>query len=295
MQEYVEVGGLRVTQQVLEDMCAHLAAHGCAFVPDGHAPDLGRFGPYDGVTVSSPEEYVYLLCENPDLNRGFRERFIDPPRSPLTASPTGVLYGAGFPTVTVMQAPQRARNLPPIAAWAGGYRGTLTPWLWVTGGTETGRTAALADVALTAGRAMAEGEAPTGQIIYRRAHDLCEEVNSALGYGEVGHDTKRGVMEPYKTCSLLLLDGLGEERARATELDTLHEILGERWRNGRPTAMASQLRLAQWVGRHARTNQPKAQDMAGKIVGAMCEYGQGLDREAMRAAVKASTVDLDRD
>ena len=134
MSKSVRVGGVEVTQSKLGDMCAYLSAHGCAHVPEGYAPDIGRFRQYEGATIGTPEEYVYLLCENPELDRGFRAAFIDPPRKAALSSPIGILVGAGFPTVITLQASQRLHDLARVDAWADGFKGPLTPWLWVMGG-----------------------------------------------------------------------------------------------------------------------------------------------------------------
>lgn len=290
MSKSVRVGGVEVTQSKLGEMCAYLSAHGCAYVPEGHAPDIGRFRQFEGATISTPEEYVYLLCENPELDRGFRAAFIDPPRKVVLSSPIGILRGAGFPTVIAFQASQHLHDLAQVDAWADGFKGTLTPWLWVMGGTETERTTKLADIAIMAGHAMDLGEAPTGPILYQRAYDLCERVNSADMYGE---RSKWNAMQGPMTCALLLIDGMGEERAGAKELDTLAQIVAARWRDTMPTVLASTLGLSAWSARHARTDQPKARDMAARIVSAMCGYAQGLDREATQRALQASAINLE--
>ena len=85
----------------------------------------------------------------------------------------------------------------------------------------------------------------------------------------------------------------GEERAGAKELDTLAQIVAARWRDAMPTVLASALGLSAWAGRHTRTDQPKARDMAARIVSAMCGYAQGLDREATQRALQVSAIDLE--
>lgn len=54
MSDYVEVGGVRVTQDVLGRAYAWLLSHGCAYVSESVTPSLANFRHPDS-TTSSPD------------------------------------------------------------------------------------------------------------------------------------------------------------------------------------------------------------------------------------------------
>lgn len=286
----VRVGGVEVTQQKLNGMYSWLVSHGCKEMPGGYRPDLERFKPFNGSRVESPEEYIHMLCEYPELNSGFRAAFIDPPKRAEPSSPVGILNAAGFPAVVAIHAPtHRHRKLAELDAWAEGYKGPMTPWLWVMGGSDMDRTITLARIAVKAARAMDRELAPLGPIVYERAHDLCERVNSCDMYGP---NSKWNAMQGPMTCALLLVDGMGQERTGARELDTLSQIVANRWREALPTVLASETGLSTWAAAHDRTDHARAHTMAAQVANALCGYAQGLERGEAERAIREHVIDL---
>ena len=284
MSDYVEVGGVRVTQDVLSQAYAWLVAHGCAYVPEGMTPSLTNFRHPDS-TTSSPEEYMYLIFANPEIApKGFRAAFIDPPAA-MPSSPVAALKAAGFPSIVAIRAPQAmTRRNRQVEAWAKAQCGELAPWLWVKGGRDSDRTMVLARAAFMAKDAM------RGQIVYKLVRDLCEEVNSADMYGE---NSKHNRLAPYRSCALLILDGMGEERTGAKELDTIYQIVVARWRDLLPTAFASGVGLSAWVRAYTAIDRAHSRDLASKVVEGLSGFAQGLSKAEVSEAASAHVIDLD--
>lgn len=284
MSDYVEVGGVRVTQDVLGRAYAWLLSHGCAYVSESVTPSLANFRHPDS-TTSSPEEYVYLIFANPEIApRGFRAAFINPPAA-MPASPVAALKAAGFPGIVAVRAPQAMiRRNRQVEEWASAQCGELAPWLWVKGGREAERTMVLAKAVVLA------NDSVKGQTIYKSVRDLCEEVNSADMYGE---NSKHNRLAPYRACALLILDGMGEERTGSKELDTLYQVVAARWRNLLPTAFASDMGLSAWVKSYATIEKARSRDLASKVVEGLSGFAQGLGRAEVSEAAGAHVIDLD--
>lgn len=289
--DYVEVGGFKVDQALLERAYSWLSPK-FRMLPANYEVKLELFRPYKGASFSCPEEYVYQCFLDPEQVRGFHDAMgigATSTRANLTP-PTVALRNAGFPTVVAWQAPKNPWETDAkIVRWGEGYRGTMTPWLWVKGGARSRRTVALSRAAVMAQHAMDRGLAPSGRISYTTAYDLCETVNSADMYGK---ESKYATARGYGQAALLLVDGLGEERAGARELDTLSRILTARAENGQPTAIATERDLSAWLRHYYRYDHDKAVALGTTIVTALCCYSRQGSREQLTAELSQRLVDL---
>lgn len=283
---------MEISQDLLCLVCNWLAAHGYTNAREGYEPSMERFrDPRNGSTIT-PEEYAYLLFANPEqAPREFRAAFIEPPTDTGPEILTATLRAAGFPAIVATRAPM---STPPergrIEAWADRY-GEAAPWLWVMGGSSTARSTVLAWAAIDVSNAMGAGVPPVNAIVYKHARDLCEEVNSADMYGE---NSKHNAMKPYKACALLILDGMGEERHAARELDTIRQVVDARSRNLLPTVFASTMGLKDWAGSYRSIDHTQARKTAAQITEGLCGFAEGLSKPETAAAVAQHVIGLGR-
>ena len=284
------MGGVDVNQETLNRAFSWLISHGCSQIDEDYQPDISKFGPYaDAITC--PEEYVYLLFDGQLAYKGFRAEFVDrgKDREACLRPRIFVLNKARFPYQAVVT-PRKGTIREDLAAWAEGYKGQGTPWLWVCGGNDSyARTEALADVATKVAHMMDLHRAPEGHILYVRAHDLCEQVNTSDFYGE---HSKWATLQEFMKCDLLFIDGIGEERAGSKELDTLSQLINVRWAEARPTVIASAEGCLKWVSAYNLADRRKAREMGQKVITAMCGYRPDISREQARKEIVKTHIDL---
>lgn len=282
--------GVEMNKEFLCNVCAWLASHGYCNVREGYEPSMERFrDPRNGSTIT-PEEYAYLLFANPEqAPKEFRTAFIDPPQQVGPEILTAMLRAAGFPAFIATRAP--SSTVPEhgkIEEWADRH-GEAAPWLWVMGGSDTERTTVLAWAAIDVSSAMGAGVPPIGAIVYKHLRDLCEEVNSADLYGE---NSKHNAMKPYKTCAVLIIDGMGEERHGARELDTIRQVVDARCRNLLPTVFASAMGLKDWASTYGGADYTQAHKTAAQIAEGLCSFAEGLSKSETAATVAQHVIDL---
>lgn len=295
-EEAVEVGGVKVDQGKLKRMFFWLASHGSKFVPEGHMPDMGRFAPpSDPNLITEPEEYVYLILSDPSVApRGFRQTFISPDGRERHRSAAAFLKEAGFPATTVAAANSRAYTKSErVKEWASEYHGPLSPWLWVSGGSESLRALVLAMAAFGAAESadVLGIEPPT--VMYAHAQELCHRVNSADMYGP---NSKWNAIQGVMTCGILALVEMGTEHVAPRELDTIHQVLTARSREGHATLIASERGLATWKAERERVSDTQARDVCEAVTSGLCAYMDWqTDHEAATKAIRSHVIDLDRD
>ena len=292
MNDTAQGEGVKMNREFLANVCTWLAAHGIFNIAEGYEPSMERFRDPRNSSTIYPEEYAYLLFANPEqAPREFRAAFIEPPTDAGPEVLTATLRAAGFPAIVATRAPM---STPPergrIEAWADRY-GEAAPWLWVMGGSSTARSTVLAWAAIDVSNAMGAGVQPVGAIVYKHARDLCEEVNSADMYGE---NSKHNAMKPYKACALLILDGMGEERHAARELDTIRQIIDARCQNLLPIAFASTVGLKDWAGSYRSIDHTQARKTAAQITEGLCGFAEGLSKPETAAAVAQHVIGLGR-
>lgn len=290
MNDVVPCGGVEINAEYLRSVCDWLASHGYCNAREGYEPSLERFRDPRNSSTIYPEEYAYLLFSNPgQAPREFRAAFIDPPQQVGPEILTTVLGAAGFPAIVATRAPM---STPPqhakVEEWANRY-GEAAPWLWVMGGSDTERSTVLAWAAIEVANAMGAGVGPQGAITYKHVRDLCEEVNSSDLYGE---NSKHNAMKPYKTCAVLIIDGMGEERHGARELDTIRQVVDARCRDLLATVFASAMGLKDWAANYGRSERPQARQTAAQITDGLCAFAEGLSKAETAAAVAQHVIDL---
>lgn len=283
---------VEISQDLLCRVCDWLAAHGYANAREGYEPSMERFRDPRNSSTITPEEYAYLLFANPwQAPRAFRAAFIDTPTEAGPEILTATLRAAGFPTIVATRAPTTA---PPqrgrLEAWADSY-GEAAPWLWVMGGSDTDRETVLAWAAITVSNVMGAGAQPISAIVYRNVRDLCEEVNSADMYGA---NSKHNTMKPYKSCALLLLDGMGEERHGSKELETIRQVIDARCRDLLPTVFASTMGLKDWALAYGMADHAQARKAAAHIAEGLCGFVIGASKSETAAAVAKNVINLDK-
>lgn len=291
----VEVGGVKVTQEVLERFFA-LAYPKFYPIPDGYAPSLEKFSPHDGEGEPTHEQRAYELLGRADMVGAAcracakSKPYVEPMEQPRTSEQlrtrAQIVTQCHLPQIATKESkPNEA-----AAAWASRYLGAGTPWLWILGGTEIERIRALADIAVAVAHAMDSGAVRPGKIAYYRTFDLCETVNSSKGFADGKERTKWDYLNDGPlSCDLLLLDGFGRERMGAHELETISQVIGARWRNELPTVIASNAGLAQWVEAHDRAGHTGAHEVMAHILSAMGGYASD---QPSREALSASLIDL---
>lgn len=301
MSDFVEVGGARITKEMLERFFALGLPpyYQGEPLPDDYTPDLKKFGPHDGNSEPTPEQQAYALLSRPDLTGmicracATSRPYVEPAPQPRPEDPhlhAAALMSARFPLNVAKGVSFRPDAAPTkVAAWASAYSGTGHPWLWVIGG-ESQSVEALAFAALGAWQVMQEGDAPRAQIRYVSAYDLCGMVDSADQYGE---DSRYNVLRQFADCGALFLGNLGEERANPHTFETFARLIAARHRNQLPTAIASPTGLQEWLSRYQRIDALASKAMSMRIVDGLSGYEP--DRERARHNLSSHVVDLGRE
>lgn len=179
---------------------------------------------------------------------------------PQAIDPKNTLIKASFPEIVVRRATDIAANPhPQLTKWASGYAGCGTPWLWIKSSTDgIGGMDALASAAIQARQTTS-----SGRIHYVSAVDLIGAIDSANQYGP---NNKREVLHSYSIYTLLLLGGIGGERADRRTLDTMLSLLWARVQDMLPTVIESSMGLSEWVSRYQHVNKADALNLARHVM-----------------------------
>lgn len=280
MQEIVSVGGLDVTQQVLERLFSACRAHHMLGVPSGYQPSLGLFGPIEGATATF-EQVLYTYVECGSMPDWFTDEFLSTSSILISIDPTELLVEAGFPrSVWAIQRPQDFPTAPKIASWAGELGTDWGPWLWVAGPERESRLFTIGQVAIVASPLIA------GQVVYKDVCDLCNEVNACSNYDK---DSKYNTVRPYRDTTLLLLEGLGMERKEAPNLRTLEDLLRHRQERNLPTVLGSQGAVSDWLESWGRFDQDLVVSLRRSLGLGLCDHHR-LDKDKRRAAIRSHTL-----
>ena len=261
MQETVEVAGITVTQEALDRMFEALAERHWGGLPGTYTPRLHMLKPITG-PVASYEQVLHDYMTSGSMPAWFRQRFMgEQARGQAARPPEDVLVAAGFPPIVwAVRRPWDIETPGALRGWAEGTMVVTAPWLWVTCTDGFKRAQALAQVAIAAPE----------QATYARASELCEVMASAPLHGENGMLAR---MEPYKSCRILLLDGLGDERHGPQQLEVLAAILRARHERMLPTALGSAMDPDRWVRTHHGTSAQRADDMGASLTSGLRGYG----------------------
>ena len=289
MSAYVEIQGVGVDQETLCRMFAALSEHRYFSIPAGYAPTLDLFGPLQGESTAPPEQIVYAYIEDGSMPTWFAEEFLGRATPAPDVRPTDVLERAGFPAiVSKLWEPWQRPTPPKVTRWASGL-GAPGPWLLVRSDTAKGGQAVTCTLAQAALSATDKGTSPDA-IAYKRAEELCQEVNSSDLYGE---SSKFNALAPYRRCSLLALDGMGGERATAHELDTLASLFAARHDQMLPTVLGFTVGFGSWVDRYRGVDAGKADAMSDAILHALAGYPkESTDRKNLLEASTRNVIDL---
>ncbi len=270
MADTVTVAGVDVTQDELERIFADLRSRHWFGIPKWYKPSLGKFRPMpsDASTVTL-EEVVYDYMTSDSMPRWFKEAHMgaSPHKVRRHAEPEKIMGDAGFPPI--LWAVRRPWDEPTpefVKDWAARLGEPTAPWMWITCADGYRRAQALAHVAVAA----------DGGATYVRASDLCEKVGSAPLYGE---NNKSSRLQPYKEARLLLIDGLGNERHGAPELDTLWRLMKARHEQMLPTVMASESDPSGWARGHRGSGAQLTEAMTNFVMGGLKGYGTRLAPE----------------
>ena len=301
MCEFVEVGGVMVTQERLTRAIAIVAeTNGLFDIPDGYLPSISLFGPSADGIRPTPEQELYALMQRNDLVGLMARAMVgsepcDPQPVPQRQpTPTDVVLDeAGFPAIVALDMEYRSSEPPQLSEWADAYGRDYAPWLWISGGDRTDRTVALARAVMLVDRAMFDGRVPRGQIVYRTARRLSDEYNRALNYGERGRITKDEAMEPYERCPLLLLDGMGGERANGRGLEAIERVLRARHENALPTALAAPAGPSLWASAYGTADRDRAHDVAMLVNDGLSGFARGLPKDEKKGLIMRRFIRLD--
>lgn len=269
MNETVEVAGVSVTQETLEQIFDALREHHWLGIPAQYVPRLARFSPITGTTANY-ENVVHDMMADGTVPRWFRERFMGvkaEPRS-LTMTPMQVLERAAFPRIAyTVRSPWD--ELPPamVYDWAQGINSPTPKWLWVACDNGTKRLDLLAQ-ALIAANAKSDRDL---RAVYRTAPEFCGEMATADNYGE---NSKHAAMRPYRECRLLIIDGIGDERRALPELRALATLVQVRHDQVLPTILASRMTLDEARSRYEATDRNEARAFFSAVTGGLTAYGR---------------------
>ena len=296
MTKTVDVGGYAVTQQMLEGVHKHLIeSHkgDTSLLKDGYVPSIDKLESAKesfsngNEAVNSAEGYIYNLIASDGISAEVLQKCSGKARKQRNR--VIILNKAGFP-YKVAFATTHLPTRPEVKAWASKYKGNGTPWLWVKDSNESQTADILASIAVCAAHAMDRGQAPDGDIRYVVAHDLCEEINSHDLYGD---NSKYNAMKPYKECALLLIDGMGNERNKIRELETVSEIINVRCLEGRPTVIASRFGVRHWGNKKASVDAKLAKVAIRSVLVGMGGYSSSLKDDTAREEIFSRLIDLD--
>lgn len=264
MAETVTVAGVPVDQATLERMFEALAERGWGGLPGTYTPRLRMLKPITG-PVASYEQVLHECMTSGSMPAWFRQRFMgERARGQAARPPEQVLEAAGFPQIVwAVRRPWDAETPEALRRWAEGTMEVTNPWLWVTCADGFRRAQALAQAALAAPE----------QATYVRADELCEAAASAPLHGENNMASRIG---PYKSCRILLLDGLGDERHGPQQLDVLASVIKARHERMLPTALGSAMDPDRWVRGHRGTSAQRADAMGATVTSALSGYGSRL-------------------
>ena len=268
MAEPVKVAGCTVTQEKLERMFSALRARHWFGIPQWYRPRLEDFKPVVG-TKARLEAILYDYMESGSMPPWFSEQFADRVRRRPEdrRDPERLMESAGFPRIAWATRHPWEEEVPErLAEWAGHVADTAPPWAWVVGGDADERTNLMAKAALAASDRLPADALAT----YRQARDLCEEVASASNYGA---NSKRNVMMPYRTCDLLLLDGLGTERRAAPELNGICAVLRERRDRMLPTVIGSHMEPSAAAKSFASVSREASDELMATVIECLSAYG----------------------
>ena len=279
--EHVEVGGVKVTQAMLDRMFSACREHSYLGIPSGYSPHLDLFARKCTGAVSTYERVLHDLIEAGTVPDWFKATFIRKAAPTPRKQPFDVLRGAGFPHgIYAIERPWELPTPRTIETWADELIGDCGPWLWVTWHDARHRACELARAAVVAAATI------DGQITYKDASDLCEEVNSADMYGA---NSKHNVMMPYRRATLLVLDGIGTERQDSHSLEALNKVMRAREAQNMPTVIGSTMGIKQWLAGYRRFNQPMTDGLARSLVSGLCCY-ERLTGEERTKRIEAHVI-----
>lgn len=286
MSGYVEVGGVKVTQTMLDRMFSACREHSYLGIPSGYSPRLDLFARKCTGAVSTYERVLHDLIEAGTVPDWFKAAFIRKAAPTPRRQPFDVLRAAGFPHgIYAIERPWELPTSHTTEAWAEELIGDCGPWLWVTWHDARHRACELARAAIAAAAII------DGQITYKDASDLCEEVNSADMYGA---NSKHNVMMPYRRATLLVLDGIGTERQDSHSLETLVKVMRAREAQNMPTVIGSTMGIKQWLAGYRRFDQAMADGLARALTSGLCRYenlrGQERTRRIEAHVIQAATA-----
>lgn len=190
---------------------------------------------------------------------------IETPPKPMTATEAGAaLAEAGVPKLFANYALSGIEPEPKLATWCKAAANGSGAWFYIGGGTGAGKTtqAACAALSLLHGRTRPK---------FVNARALKQAWNAGGLYGTASRPTKAEAIADYKSASVLLLDGLGEEDTDRAFVDCLFDLIDHRHVEALPTLITSQLGLSEYRDRMARAcgDEQAAYAIASRIGGNM--------------------------
>lgn len=261
----VTVGGIEVTQELLERMISALRERHYFSIPADYQPSIGRFTFPEG-TTGSPEQFVYAYIHDGDMPRWFEETFLGKPQPPQRRKqPSEVLEESGFPAFVIdVLRPWEGQPSPQIIEWADTLTTDKPSWLLVRSMARYDTTCIMAQAAIAASKTM-----PGIEIAYKDVPDLCAEYRSGDLFGG---NSNANVLLPYRRHGMLFLDMLGAEPHGRGDLEALSTLIEVRFRQMLPTVIGSTMGLSAWARCYQHADHTMALDTAGLIVEAMSGY-----------------------
>lgn len=261
MADCIEVGGTKVTQEVLNRMIAACREHNLFRIPSDYDPSLEKFAPLEG-SSGAYEQILYEYMRAGTMPKWFASEFARNPTPAHRKAPAAILKEAGFPRSSWSTLRPWEHDAPTtVAKWAAELDADNGPWLWVICDKRSTRSFVLAQAALAA------SESVRGEIIYKESDDLCGEYNSADLYGE---NNKHSALMPYRRATLLLLDGLGTERRGTREASALAKLVQARQDQNLPTVIGSEIGLTMWLNGYFGIDPDATRSIRESIVLGLC-------------------------
>ena len=268
MGESVSIGGITVTQQVLERMFGELRSHHWFGIPATYRPRLSDFRRTDAnATTAHIEQVLYEYIDAGDMPGWFTDEYCGGRRKSRTRPVEKVMESSGVPRIFWGLGWSDETRMPDtMRRWAMGINEVTAPWLWVTceDGMERGRS--LAHLIME----VAEATGDSREIRYTDSRDLCERVNAASNFGK---DSKLSLMDPLKECFLLVMNGLGIERRGRAELETMATVLNARRDAMLPTVLASGLPPKDLMQAYGKSDYERAKDLGSIVSSGLRGYG----------------------
>lgn len=249
-----------------------------------YGPMVGTHGPaeamayeYDHTDRAEVPEWYAMVATQSEKVRSFSK----------------VAEDTGFPLVTTDRLPHLKRRVPEkVIEWGKAYSGLRTPWLWITGGTGSGKTCAAAVAVGLAGQRVDRGEVRGGKFVFVTARDMTEIVDASGNYsGRDSKETKHERRDRWIGADLLVIDDLGLERHWMTSWETLSRILDARQAAKRPTVITCPYSGHEWFEMYGKVDSHERRRLKGRIGDALSGW-TGDPSEALRHVADLTGGDM---